>query len=129
LLSFGQLLSRNHRVLQEAAQQTTRFIGLASVNNVEKEKWIYAFNFVPLKLLSRAELIEQPPNASEFPYMELLTSLVIRRNAADEAAAAQKNNNGKSNQQYFFDMSAPVHDPIDRGGKRRWHGTFLLYIS
>ncbi|KHJ74798.1 hypothetical protein OESDEN_25586, partial [Oesophagostomum dentatum] len=35
---------RNHRVLLEPAQHVTRFIGLAPVNNKEKQKWLYAFS-------------------------------------------------------------------------------------
>ena len=35
---------RNHRVLLEPAQHPTRFIGLAAMDNKEKQKWLYAFN-------------------------------------------------------------------------------------
>uniref|UniRef100_A0A914WE37 CWF19-like protein 1 n=1 Tax=Plectus sambesii TaxID=2011161 RepID=A0A914WE37_9BILA len=106
---------RNHRVLQEAAQHTTRFIGLASVGNAEKAKWLYAFNVTPMRQLSRSELTEQPPNASEFPYLQLLTSLIIKEREMNQRA-------GKDKPQFFFDMSEPVEDNVDRGGKRRNRG-------
>lgn len=68
-----------------------------------------------MRQLSRAELTEQPPNASEFPYMQLLTSLVIKEREQSQKA-------GKDKPQYFFDMSEPVEDNVDRGGKRRFQG-------
>jgi hypothetical protein len=67
---------RNHRVLMEQAQHCTRFIGLASVGNAQKEKWIYAFNLKPMKSLPRAELTKQPEVTSEFPYMDVLQEYV-----------------------------------------------------
>lgn len=72
-----QKISRNHRVLQEAAQHVTRFIGLAPVINPEKDKWLYAFSITPMRKLSRAELTAQPNNATEFPYMEILAQMIL----------------------------------------------------
>lgn len=69
---------RNHRVLLEPAQHVTRFIGLATVDNPKKEKWLYAFSITPLKKMNRPELTVQPPNCSEFPYMHILEEYVIR---------------------------------------------------
>uniref|UniRef100_A0A1I7WAP6 Ig-like domain-containing protein n=1 Tax=Heterorhabditis bacteriophora TaxID=37862 RepID=A0A1I7WAP6_HETBA len=69
---------RNHRVLLEPAQHTTRFIGLASVDNEEKQKWLYAFNLQPMRKMSRDELTAQPPNSSEFPYMEILQDFIAK---------------------------------------------------
>jgi hypothetical protein len=65
-------------VLQEAAQQCTRFVALAPVENKSKEKSLYAFNITPLRGLTRAQLTEQPANASEFPYMLLLGDMIIK---------------------------------------------------
>jgi hypothetical protein len=62
----------------EAAQHVTRFIGLASVGNKEKEKWIYAFNLKPMKTLPRADLTKQPDVTSEFPYMDVLQQYIAR---------------------------------------------------
>lgn len=69
---------RNHRVLQEAAQHVTRFIGLAPVINKEKDKWLYAFSITPMRKLSRADLTAQPNNATEFPYMEILAQMILK---------------------------------------------------
>lgn len=63
---------RNHRVLLESFQLVTRFIGLAYVDNAKKEKWLYAFSITPLRKMEHAELVVQPPNTTEFPYMEIL---------------------------------------------------------
>jgi hypothetical protein len=75
---FERTPYRNHRVLMEQAQHVTRFIGLASVGNAEKQKWIYAFNIKPMKSLSRTELTKQPDVTSEFPYMSVLQQFVAR---------------------------------------------------
>ncbi|PAV79700.1 hypothetical protein WR25_19083 isoform C [Diploscapter pachys] len=108
---------RNHRTLLEPPQHTTRFIGLAPVNNQEKQKWLYAFNLQPMRKMTRNELTAQPPNASEFPYMELLQELAkkeveLEREKRDKEGAR----NGAS---YRFDMSEEVEDPVDRGGRKR----------
>ncbi|CAD6186691.1 unnamed protein product [Caenorhabditis auriculariae] len=69
---------RNHRVLLEPARHVTRFIGLASVANDEKQKWLYACNIKPMRKLEKEELVAQPPNASEFPYKEVLEELKVK---------------------------------------------------
>ncbi|CAI5451940.1 unnamed protein product [Caenorhabditis angaria] len=66
---------RNHRVLLEPARHTTRFIGLATVGNTEKQKWLYACNVKPMRKMEKEELTAQPPNASEFPYREMLEEI------------------------------------------------------
>lgn len=104
---------RNHRVLLEIAQHVTRFIGLAPVNNREKEKWLYAFSMTPIRKLSRAELIVQPPNTSEFPYMELIAQMILKEKAANVEES------GTSDGNYRFDFSEEPEDNIDRGGRRR----------
>lgn len=103
---------RNHRVLLEPTQQVTRFIGLAAVDNPAKQKWLYAFSITPLRILSRTELVAQPDNCSEFPYMEILQEF-LHKKAADERSKA----NG--NAQFFFDLQAnsDEKDLVDRGGR------------
>ncbi|VDN06227.1 unnamed protein product [Thelazia callipaeda] len=103
---------RNHRLLQEAAQHVTRFIGLAPVNNPDKDKWLYAFSITPIRKLSRTELTLQPANATEFPYMEILAQMILKKRETAQQSTPDK-------QQYFFDMSVEVDDEDDRGGKRR----------
>ncbi|CAD5231905.1 unnamed protein product [Bursaphelenchus xylophilus] len=104
---------RNHRVLVEAAQHVTRFIGLAPVGNPNKEKWIYAFNVKPMRFLTRPELTTQPPNTTEFPYMEILTEYVQEQREKE----VQRNSS-----QFFFD-TAHYSDEEEEGensrGRRR----------
>ncbi|KAL3083089.1 hypothetical protein niasHS_010891 [Heterodera schachtii] len=110
---------RNHRVLLEAAQHVTRFIGLSPVDNAKKEKWLYAFGIVPMRNLPRGELVSQPQNCSEFPYMEILQDYLRqkaeeneRRKAAEGAAV-----------QFFYDMHAVEEDQTDGGeGRKRRRG-------
>jgi len=64
----------------EPAQHVTRFIGLASVNNTNKQKWLYAFSCTPMRELSRDELVAQPDNSTEFPYMEILKVCIFSEN-------------------------------------------------
>ena len=45
--------------MQEPPRHTTRFIGLAEVGNLEKKKWLYAFNIVPMAALPSTELTAQ----------------------------------------------------------------------
>uniref|UniRef100_A0A0N5AXC5 CwfJ_C_1 domain-containing protein n=1 Tax=Syphacia muris TaxID=451379 RepID=A0A0N5AXC5_9BILA len=105
---------RNHRILLEAAQHTTRFIGLAPVNNEEKMKWLYAFSCVPMRSMTRTALVQQPPNASEFPYMTLLADMIL------EDRSKKISDKAKSEKQYFFDMSKSEDDEIqDRSGTKR----------
>jgi hypothetical protein len=75
---FERTPYRNHRVLMEANQHVTRFIGLAPIDNKNKEKYIYAFNLKPMKSMQRAELTKQPDVTSEFPYMEVLKQYIAR---------------------------------------------------
>ena len=76
-------------------------------------------------LFSRAELTEQPPNASEFPYMDLLANLVIK-----ERQKMQENPKNRS--QFFYDMSAPVEEEQEsygRRGKRQFQGFSRFYLK
>ncbi|VEL29607.1 unnamed protein product [Protopolystoma xenopodis] len=60
---------RNHRVLQEKATNVTRFIGLAKVKNSENLKYLYALKLVPLEQMKREDVILQPPDTTENPYI------------------------------------------------------------
>ncbi|WKY09419.1 hypothetical protein Q1695_002076 [Nippostrongylus brasiliensis] len=108
---------RNHRVLLEPAQHTTRFIGLAPIDNDKKQKWLYAFNIQPMRKMSRDELVTQPPNSSEFPYMEILEEFMAR-----EHLKMKKNHDTVD--RYRFDMSEEVEDKVDRGGRKRRKNDF-----
>ncbi|KAH7722384.1 Protein F17A9.2 [Aphelenchoides avenae] len=107
--------SPNHRVLLEPAQHVSRFIGLAPVDNPKKEKWLYAFSVTPMRKLDRAELTVQPPNCSEFPYMDVIEEFIARKQA-EQAAEAQR-----QGAQFFFETGYDPEevDPVDRGGRRK----------
>nr|CDJ80949.1 Cwf19 and Cwf19 protein domain containing protein [Haemonchus contortus] len=108
---------RNHRVLLEPAQHVTRFIGLAPIVNDKKQKWLYAFSIQPLRKMTREELTMQPPNSSEFPYMEILEEYMAKEQL-------QKNKSYDVVDRYRFDMSEEVEDKVDRGGRKRRRNDF-----
>ncbi|KAI6223689.1 CWF19-like protein 1-like protein [Aphelenchoides fujianensis] len=103
---------RNHRVLLEAAQHVTRFIGLAAVGNKAKEKWIYAFSIKPMRKLDRAELTKQPGNSTEFPYMDVLQEYVQLQMQKQQAEQQQGS-------QFFFD---PTHYSDEENGEQEGGG-------
>lgn len=66
-----------------------------------------------MKKLSREELTQQPPNVSEFPYMEIITEILAKE--AVEASAAAKSNGA----QYRFDHYAEDDNVGARERKRK----------
>ncbi|KAM4747935.1 CWF19-like protein 1 [Rhinophrynus dorsalis] len=96
--NYERLPYRNHLVLQENAQHVSRFIALASVGNMDKKKYIYAFSIVPMCVMDPAELVKQPLDVSENPYRksgkEVQKSKVTRTTEEEEPA-----------QQFFFDLN------------------------
>ncbi|XP_015925567.1 CWF19-like protein 1 [Parasteatoda tepidariorum] len=68
---YERLPYRNHKVLQEIPTHVTRFIGLASVNNSKKLKWIYAFNIKPYCSMNSKQLAEISGPVTECPYEDL----------------------------------------------------------
>ncbi|RWS28014.1 CWF19-like protein 1 [Leptotrombidium deliense] len=100
---------RNHKIIQESARPVTRFISLADVGNKKKAKWVYAFNMTPSNKMNRSELIQQPTDTTECPYLGLDYIEV------DETVSAA---NEKPNQ-YFYDMKRGTNDDFDFRGKRR----------
>ena len=67
---YERMPYRNHRVACESSRHVTRFISLAEVGNLEKKKWLYAFNMVPLTKISNTELVAQPNSATDIPFLE-----------------------------------------------------------
>ena len=66
---------RNHRILQEAPQHCTRFISLANVGNPDKkQRFLYAFNIIPLSNMSSNELTAQPQSSTNCPYTKSVTT-------------------------------------------------------
>jgi hypothetical protein len=90
---------RNHRIMAGSPRHVTRFIGLADVGNLEKKKWIYAFNIVPMVHINRADLIAQPPTVTDIPFNE-----------------SHMEGGKTKSAQFFYDMNAPIED---KGRKRK----------
>ncbi|XP_046585130.1 CWF19-like protein 1 isoform X1 [Haliotis rubra] len=82
---------RNHQILAESSTHVTRFIGLAAVGNLNKDKFLYAFSIKPLSYLGSEELGKQPLDATESPYTPLSTP-----------GSSQDNLNQGT--QFFYDM-------------------------
>ncbi|CAJ0581583.1 unnamed protein product, partial [Mesorhabditis spiculigera] len=112
---------RNHRIIVEKQRHCTRFIGLAAVDNTEKEKWIYAFAIQPLKGMTRDELTVQPDNATEFPYMEILEAQVEK----ERDAIMNKLSNEGGARNNFFDMNVDMNKDNDIGSRKRNNREFL----
>ena len=88
--------------MQEPPRHTTRFIGLAEVGNLEKKKWVYAFNIVPMTSMAATELTAQPENATECPFKAKDVEMPVEK--------AQINT-------FFYSDKPPEDD--DKGRKRR----------
>ncbi|XP_048241533.1 CWF19-like protein 1 isoform X4 [Haliotis rufescens] len=64
---------RNHQIFAESGIHVTRFIGLAAVGNLNKDKFLYAFSIKPLSHITTEEQSKQPLDATESPYKPLST--------------------------------------------------------
>ena len=99
---FERVPYRNHQVLVEKDQNTTRFLGLAKCNAKNKPKYLYAFNMTPAKRLTYRELIDQAAHSTqptECPYRGRLS-------VSSELAENSKKDGGDGDQpslQYFYD--------------------------
>ncbi|CAL1548757.1 unnamed protein product [Lymnaea stagnalis] len=99
---------RNHQVLLDAARHTTRFIGLANVANKVKHKYLYAFNIVPMSKMDPSELVKQPEDVTECPYV---------------ATGVLTSKQEETGQQFFYDMNAKQEERgRKRGGDREGRG-------
>ncbi|XP_034019142.1 CWF19-like protein 1 [Thalassophryne amazonica] len=110
---YERLPYRNHIVLQESAQHTSRFIALATVNNPAKKKYLYAFNIIPMKTLDPSELVKQPQDVTENPY---------RHSRKDESEKKRTDFSTKDEEpsgQFFFDLSRKQGDAARGGGRKR----------
>jgi len=104
---YERLPYRNHKVLRESSKQVTRFIGMARVGNAQKRKFLYAFNVKPLKHISLKELISQPEDVTECPFI------------VDDSAHAKQIQNEDRGNQFFYDpkaMDGPVNKRHHGGG-------------
>nr|CAH7744738.1 unnamed protein product [Callosobruchus chinensis] len=84
----------------------TRFIGLARVGNVNKDKWIYALSLTPLDKMNFKELFQKTTDETPCPfYIQELECKIFNK---------KRRSSGPS--QYFYDMNAPMED--ERGKKK-----------
>uniref|UniRef100_A0A8K9WTZ0 CWF19-like protein 1 n=1 Tax=Oncorhynchus mykiss TaxID=8022 RepID=A0A8K9WTZ0_ONCMY len=90
---YERLPYRNHVVLQENTQHVSRFIALATVNNPEKRKYLYAFNIIPMKSMEASELVKQPQDVTESPYSRMVRENTLSDPTVQEPAS-----------QFFFDL-------------------------
>lgn len=78
--------------------------------------------------MEQSELVVQPPNTTEFPYMQILEEfykkcvfkkLFFKKNFFRQREI--ENSNKHSGVQFFYDMDANLEeeDKVDRGGRRK----------
>jgi diadenosine tetraphosphate (Ap4A) HIT family hydrolase len=94
---------RNHKVLAESARHVTRFISLASVGNKTKDKWLYAFGITPASLMDKNELIKQPIDVTENPFIDLMNDQ-FNKNSDNRV------NTSEPSTQFFYDLSRNNED-------------------
>jgi hypothetical protein len=113
---YERLPFRNHQVLVEPERHVTRFFGLSQCGDA-KEKWLYAFNIVPMSSLSKKELRTQPPDVTESPFRDSSkygVDLLARDSRERKESGDVK--------QYFYDFGG--RQAIDsRGGRQRGRGS------
>lgn len=65
-----------------------------------------------MRKMTRDELTAQPPNSSEFPYMDILQEYLEKKRHEESS---------RTDNQFFFDVNADPNeeDPVDRGGRKR----------
>ncbi|XP_055345564.1 CWF19-like protein 1 isoform X2 [Paramacrobiotus metropolitanus] len=100
---YERLPYRNHQVLAESAVHVTRFVGLASAAAPANQRFLYAFNVIPMAKISMAELRRQPEQSTPCPYERKV--LATKKEKMEDVVSRQ----------YFYDvLSGPAH-----GGKRK----------
>lgn len=104
---------RNHEVLAQSAQHCTRFIALGKVANSKKRKWIYAFNIVPITHISREELIQEPANVTQNPFLSQVIPQIMEKNGLQGG----KNTSAPTNQ-FFYDTTYTGENFRGRGRGR-----------
>lgn len=98
---YERLPYRNHKVLAELARHPTRFISLANVGNVQKDKWLYAFSIVPMSAMDKMNLVKQPLDVTECPF---------------KFSKKDLSTSEKPTQQFFYDLKT------ETGGQKRHRG-------
>ncbi|KAL3285574.1 hypothetical protein HHI36_000104 [Cryptolaemus montrouzieri] len=85
-----------------------RFIGLARVDNPNKEKWIYALSLKPLDKMKISELIQKTTDETGCPFSFDDLQCSIFKTKKKEVGMKQ----------YFYDTSSPIDEPKSKKQKR-----------
>lgn len=57
-----------YRIINDNNQAVTRFLGLARVGNLNKEKWLYALNLMPVDKFKLNDIIQRTTDETTCPY-------------------------------------------------------------
>lgn len=116
---------RNHQTAQEQPKLVTRFLSVAAVAK-PKQKWLYAFNIVPARWLTRDEVNAQPDDATENPYLKLsyetkpkISQPEINSNGQFFYQQAPQSSNGRYRNQSRNPMN-PMNDRYDHRSQSRY---------
>ncbi|XP_029283861.1 LOW QUALITY PROTEIN: CWF19-like protein 1, partial [Cottoperca gobio] len=105
---------RNHVILQENAQHVSRFIALATVNNPAKQKYLYAFNIIPMKTMVASELVKQPQDVTENPYR-----FSTKDKTGKQKTGFSTEEEEEPAHQFFFDLSNKQGGGFRGRGRKR----------
>lgn len=92
------------------SSHTTRFIGLAKIGNIGKNKWLYAANLTPLSDLKNEDVYLKTTDETECPYVSITKrgpessrQYFYDMNAEDDRRPTKKRKNSNSDKQKKFD--------------------------
>ncbi|KAJ4797865.1 Zinc finger CCCH domain-containing protein 59 [Rhynchospora pubera] len=80
----------------EGAVHVTRFIGLATVGNKDKQRFIHAISPTPAASMSAADIGARPPNTTESPYRNM-----ARAQNLDDTKESSRHNSIEHETQYW----------------------------
>nr|GMC63554.1 zinc finger CCCH domain-containing protein 64 isoform X1 [Ipomoea batatas] len=109
--SMGVFYDREPYVNADAAH-VTRFLGLASVGNKEKQKFIHAISPTPAASMSKAELSTKPSNTTLSPYV------CVDKTAQTEGSAKRPGDSTSDSQYWRYDASQKRQKHGDGNGDR-----------
>nr|GMC65427.1 zinc finger CCCH domain-containing protein 64 isoform X1 [Ipomoea batatas] len=109
--SMGVFYDREPYVNADAAH-VTRFLGLASVGNKEKQKFIHAISPTPAASMSKAELSTKPSNTTLSPYV------CVDKTAQTEGSAKRPGDSTSDSQYWRYDASQKRQKHGDGDGDR-----------
>ncbi|XP_050218810.1 zinc finger CCCH domain-containing protein 64 [Mercurialis annua] len=93
------------------AVHVTRFLGLASVGNKDKQKFIHALSPTPGSTMSSAEISTKPSNTTLSPYT------FVEQTGPLKEAMKRTNDNTSDTQYWRYDTSQKRHKTGDAGDK------------